>query len=111
MGASYSDLAYGAATDMPPHLLPCDKAADPVVGHFRQRAACPRNHFSRHPLFRLDTEFLNDLACGRKLGFEKPLCACGRASSWALRLRIFSCCDGSDGSAGSAKSVDAECLD
>src|SRR5882724_2254796 len=24
---------------------------------------------------------------------------------------MFSCCDGSDGSAGSAKSVDAECLD
>ena len=31
-----------------------------------------------HLLFRLDTEFLNDLACGRKLFFEKPLCACGR---------------------------------
>src|SRR5882757_9452099 len=31
-----------------------------------------------HLLFRFDTEVLNDLACGRKLGFEKPLCAFGR---------------------------------
>src|SRR5258707_7299533 len=29
-------------------------------------------------LFRLDAKFLNDLAGGRKLGFEKPLCTCGR---------------------------------
>lgn len=29
-------------------------------------------------LFRLDTEFLNDLACGRMLGIEKPFRACRR---------------------------------